>query len=343
MKVLHVLASNKYSGAENVVCQIIDMFNDEIDMAYCSPDGDIRKALNDKHIKFLPLEKLTKKEISKAVKEFKPDIIHAHDFKASILCSRFNKKAKIVSTIHGNKKDMDKLSLKTIVFNFFSKKLDKIIWVSKSCYEDYYFKNKVENKSITLPNIISIESLKNKANSETTNEKFDVVFVGRLVVEKNPTRLIEIANEIKKSKDDFKMCIIGDGEYRNEMQDLVNQYDLHENVVFKGFLSNPYTILANSKVMLMTSIMEGTPMSCLEALSLGVPMVSTKTDGLVEIIQQGYNGYLYDTNEESAKFILNLIADDKLLVEISDNCKAWSENYNNIENYKRKILEIYKG
>ena len=47
MKVLHILASNRFSGAENVVCQIVDMFKGEIEMAYCSPDGDIRNSLKE--------------------------------------------------------------------------------------------------------------------------------------------------------------------------------------------------------------------------------------------------------------------------------------------------------
>ena len=50
MKVLHLLASNKYSGAENVVCQIINMFNGEVEMAYCSPIGEIENSLKDKEI-----------------------------------------------------------------------------------------------------------------------------------------------------------------------------------------------------------------------------------------------------------------------------------------------------
>ena len=58
MKVLHLLSSNKYSGAENVVCQIIKMFGNDAEMVYCSPDGDIRKTLNDKNIKFIPLKEL---------------------------------------------------------------------------------------------------------------------------------------------------------------------------------------------------------------------------------------------------------------------------------------------
>ena len=92
MKILHLLASNKYSGAENVVCQIIDMFKNEIEMAYCSPNGPIENTLKDKQITFLPLSKLSKSEIQKIINTYKPDVIHAHDVKASIVASGFAKK-----------------------------------------------------------------------------------------------------------------------------------------------------------------------------------------------------------------------------------------------------------
>ena len=86
MKILHVLASNKFSGAENVACQIIKMFSDRepgIEMAYCSPKGEIEQALNKEKIDYYPLKKLNKRELKRVIKTFKPDIIHAHDMRAS--------------------------------------------------------------------------------------------------------------------------------------------------------------------------------------------------------------------------------------------------------------------
>ena len=61
MKVLHLLQSDRFSGAENVVCQIIGMMKNEpnIEMVYCSSDGPIRDALAERKIKFVPLEKFS--------------------------------------------------------------------------------------------------------------------------------------------------------------------------------------------------------------------------------------------------------------------------------------------
>ena len=88
MKVLHVLSTNKYSGAENVVCQIIKMFPNE-EMVYCSPDGDISSQLKDFNVKFLPINKLSYNELKKVVQDFNPDVIHAHDLRACMVVSKF--------------------------------------------------------------------------------------------------------------------------------------------------------------------------------------------------------------------------------------------------------------
>ena len=118
MKVLHVLASNKYSGAENVVCQIINMFGGDVEMAYCSPDGDIRETLKTKNIQFFGMNKLSVKKLKRVVKEFKPDVVHAHDVTAMLYVSMLDRKIKKVGHIHGNDiTKMGKFSLKSILLN----------------------------------------------------------------------------------------------------------------------------------------------------------------------------------------------------------------------------------
>ena len=73
IKIMHLLQSDRFSGAENVVCQIINMMdnNDIIEMTYCSSDGQIREALNERNIRFLPIRKLTVKEVKRIIKEYK--------------------------------------------------------------------------------------------------------------------------------------------------------------------------------------------------------------------------------------------------------------------------------
>ena len=74
-KVLHLLVTNKYSGAENVACSIIENASDKYDMYYCSPKGDIEEILKSRNIKYIPLKRLSLFKIRKILKNNHFDII----------------------------------------------------------------------------------------------------------------------------------------------------------------------------------------------------------------------------------------------------------------------------
>lgn len=119
MKVLHVLNSRIYSGAEKVVCQIIHSFSDNSDtqMVYCSPDSDIvRQMLSEQGITFLPVSQLTPREIGRIIEQQKPDLIHAHDMRASFVASLCCGRIPLISHIHNNAYDARGISPKSIAY-----------------------------------------------------------------------------------------------------------------------------------------------------------------------------------------------------------------------------------
>lgn len=342
MRVLHILASNRFSGAENVVCQIVDMFRSNIEMAYCSVDGDIRNSLNERGVEFLPVPKLTISNLKKVVESYQPDIIHAHDLKAIVVASFLDKKYRKVGHIHVNDKDkMGKLSLKSAALKMVANKFEHLFWVSKSCFEEYKYKNKLADKSSILYNIINLYNLCNKALEDKNQYNYDIVYLGRLTYQKNCLRLLEIANMLKQIGQKFKFAIIGSGEKEQDLKEYIANNQLEDCVEMLGFLANGYKILSQSKVMLMTSLYEGTPMCALESLGLGVPIVTTKTDGMVDLIKDEYNGYLYDTNEQAVEYIMQILNNEQLQSKLSKNAKDFSQKYNDIQTYKDNLRKVY--
>ena len=324
-----------------MACQIIKLF-DNAEMCYCSPDGQIAQTLKEKEIRFIPLEKLSFKNVKKAVEEFKPDVIHAHDYKASVIASMFSH-IKIISHIHGNKDYMNKLSLHSLAFLYASKKIDKIIFVSKSCYDNFYFKKKIENKYLILPNIIDECAVKQKCDEDKKEYNFDIVFLGRLVEEKNPLRLINIAKILKEKNIKYKFAIVGDGILKEQIIQKINEYKLNNEVKLLGYFQNPYKILSQSKLLLMTSIREGLPMCALEAMALGVPVISTKTDGMVELVKNDINGFLFETDEEAAVIIQGLLQDKGKQTKLKALTQNFSKEYNNLNEYKKTLLKLYEN
>lgn len=341
MKVLHILSSNKFSGAENVACQIIDMFRNDIEMAYCSPKGDIEKELRDRGVKYFSIDKLTYKEVKKVVDEFHPDILHAHDLRACAIVSKF--KMKKVAHIHVNHPQMSKIGVRSILAKSILSKFNKIVWVSKSCLEDYVFANRFRNEnSLILSNIISLENLNMRAKNAEVQNAHDVVYCGRLCEQKNPLRLVEVCKQLVEKDKEISIGIIGNGDMFEIVSSKIKEYKLDKNVKLYGFVSNPLGAIKNSSVMILTSFFEGTPMTALESMGLGVPVISTKTDGMIDLIEQNINGYLYDTDEECCDEILRLKNHAKELKNLQKTTKDFAQQYNDVEKYKKKILSLYE-
>lgn len=342
-KILHILNTSTYSGAENVVCTIIKNMSTEYEMIYCSPNGKIAEKLKKEGINYYPIEKLSYKNLKKVINELKPDIIHAHDNTATVLASLFSNKYKIISHIHGNNKIMNTMNLKTLVFNICSRRINKIIWVSDSSYDGYYFKKNVASKSIILYNVINQQEIIKKSNEYLLDKQYDLIFLGRLGYPKNPERLIRIVREIKVKKDKIRVAIVGDGPERKRIEELIDKYNLKNNIELYGFQGNPYPILKNSKVLIMTSIYEGTPMCALEAQALGKPIIATPVDGLKKIVKNNYNGYLSDDDDELVEKIILLTSEEDMYMKYSKYCLEIFKECNNLNNYCRTISEIYEG
>lgn len=344
MKILHLLQSDRFSGAENVVCQIISMFKDEsnIEMVYCSLDGQIREALKERGIRFIPLKNFSVAEIKQVLKEEKPDIIHAHDMRASFYAAMVCKNIPLISHIHNNAFDSQEISPKSIAYMYAAMKAKHILWVSQSSFNGYAFHKFFYKKSEVLYNIIDIDAVYEKMELDTEKYNFDITYVGRLTYQKNPQRLMNLFCLVKEKIPNIKIAVVGTGDLEIEIKELAEEYGLFENICFLGFQSNPLKIMFDSKVMVMTSRWEGTPMCALEALALGVPIVSTPTDGMKDLITSGKNGFLSEDDEILAEKIIELVIDTKKQAEISKNAREFSVLYNDMQTYKSTIMQVYK-
>lgn len=341
--VLHVLPSNSFSGAENVVCQIIKMFSgSDYKMYYCSPDGRIRDALEENNIDFLPLREFSVKELKRIISETKPDIIHAHDMRAGFYVSLACGKIPFVSHVHNNNFDSRGLSLKSLLFYHAAKKAKHIFWVSNSSYEGYKFHDRFKDKSSVLYNVIDKAALIKKMETDTGEYDFDIAYVGRLTEPKDPIRLMNVFAEIIKMAPDVKIAVAGTGDMAEQTKSFAEQLKIIDNVKFLGFMSNPYKLLYSSKLMIMTSKWEGTPMCALEAMALGVPIVSTPTDGLCELVTDGKTGFLSSDNAVLSEKCIEIIKDAGLRQTLSENTLKKAEELLLIPVYKAALDAEYE-
>ena len=340
MKVMHVLNSRIYSGAEKVVCQIIKAFKavPGMEMVYCSPDSDIvRQMLAEQGVTFLPVADLTPANLKRIIDEQKPDLIHAHDMRAGLVSALSCGKIPLVSHIHNNAYDARGLSLKSVGYLIAGFKAKKIIWVSNSSYEGYLFHKLFAKKSSVLYNIIDAEQIFAKKAQDEKSYDYDMIYVGRLTYQKDPQRLMRLCAKLKENKPDLRAAIVGTGELEEEVKTLCAELGLQENVHFLGFQSNPIKMVHDSKAMILTSRWEGTPMCALEAMALGTPVVSTPSDGMKDIIDDGVNGYLTDDDAVMAEKLLKIMNDPEHRQVLSENTVKKFAKINDAPKYQEAI------
>lgn len=344
MKVMHVLNSRIYSGAEKVICQIIKSFREDgVEMVYCSPDSEnVRKMLAEQNVTFLPMQSLNVKNLKKIIDEQKPDLIHAHDMRASFFSALCCGSIPMISHIHNNAYDARGLSPKTIAYLLAGFRARHILWVSNSSYEGYAFHKLFAKKSSVLYNIIDTEQIAEKKAQDVNTYDYDMIYVGRLTFQKDPQRLMRLCARLKESKPDLKAAIVGTGELEAEAKALCEELGIQENVHFLGFQPNPIKMVHDSKAMILTSRWEGTPMCALEAMALGTPVVSTPSDGMKDLIDDGVNGYLTDDDAVMAEKLLKIMNDPDHRRELSENTKKKFALINDAPKYKEAISACYR-
>ena len=118
MKILHVLNTNRFSGAENVACQIIGILDstEGIQSVYCSPEGPIRQTLAQKNIVFAPMAALNRRELRRVIREVQPDVLHTHDMRAAWTAFTAHTGLPVISHIHNNAFDSRRVSFRSIAF-----------------------------------------------------------------------------------------------------------------------------------------------------------------------------------------------------------------------------------
>ena len=342
MKVMHVLNSRIYSGAEKVVCQIIHAFRGDVEMVYCSPESDnVQKMLDEQGVTYLPIKTMSIGALKQVIREQRPDLIHAHDMRASFFAALCCGKIPLVSHIHNNAYDARGLSPKTVAYLLAGWKAKKILWVSSSSLEGYAFHKFFEKKSSVLYNIIETEQIFAKKAQDEKTYDYDMIYVGRLTYQKDPQRLMRLCARLKEGKPDLKAAIVGTGELEEEVKALCAELGLADNVQFLGFQSNPIKMIHDSKAMILTSRWEGTPMCALEAMALGTPVVSTPSDGMKELIDDGVNGYLTDDDEQMAQDLLKIFSDPEHRAYLADSARRKFDSINDADGYKKAILDCY--
>lgn len=169
-----------------------------------------------------------------------------------------------------------------------------------------------KNKIVTIYNGYNFDDIRQKAR-ETCDIKIaeqSICSIGRIEKLKGTDRTLELIKKLHKEGHLYHLYYIGAGEQEEELKEKVKNYHLTEYVHFLGYQNNPYKYLKDMKALVTMSLQEGFSGTCVEALSLGVPFVSTDVGGAKELSQDGKMGKIINTDEEAMNAIVQYVSTD---------------------------------
>ena len=339
MKILHLLKSNKFSGAENVVLTIMQLFP-EYEMIYASPDGPIKEAVTSHGYTFYSLDGTNIISVRKAIKDISPDIVHAHDFSMATNAAWASGTIPVIAHLHNNPPWLKTIHPKSVLFAASLPRIRQVISVSDSVENEFLFKSILTAKNIVIGNVVDKEKITNLSIAGEGGEKSDLLFLGRLSAVKNPLGFCKIVKETKKKIAHIKGVIVGDGELRDDVREFTNEHDLSGNIGFVGFQSNPYPYLWNTKILIMPSLWEGFGLAAIEALCLGKPVLCSGAGGLADIVDDSC-GKICVSENDYVQEIIKLLGNRSYYKQKSINAKVRAERFCDMKEYKSKLEAIY--
>lgn len=231
------------------------------------------------------------------------DIVHIHTasngsfYRKSIvlLIAKLHGK-KTVMHVHGGgfKEFYNNSIFKKILIKPILKTADRVICLSDVWHE--YFSNHLQLKNtIVLPNPISLPRIRAK---EFESSRIELIFFGAVVASKGIFDLVHYLTSNRHFiEGKIILHICGEGEVER-LKSIVSSQQLENKVFIHGWTSGSMkdSLLQHADIFILPSYAEGLPMSILEAMSFGKPIIATKVGGVPSLVHPQYNGWLYDSN-----------------------------------------------
>ncbi len=281
----------------------------------------------------------------KQLNEFNPEIIHSIHFFTNFyaIFGGFFTKTKSVGAIRSN---VDYELKKTGLMGIFLLCLPNFLIVNSINAFDKLKKNIFLRKKVyLLRNVILNKDYILEKQTNRSNDMFTILTVARLSPVKRLDRFIKIIDLLKEPIQEIRGIIVGDGEEKENLISLRNTLNLNpESVLFLGMRDDIPQLLSQADIFLLTSDHEGIPNAMLEAMSAGLPIVTTPAGDCASIIHHGINGFVidYDDQEKFVEGILKLYHHEQLRKEMGKiNQEIISKEYR-FENLKNNLITIYQ-
>ena len=360
INVMHIISSPSAGGAEVYVRDlVISSSKNSItpSIVFISSSQEVgresdfenkyKKLLDKENIKYITLPHGSRRNLFKGiivfrafVKDFKPNVIHAHLLIGIIYSKLLMKKIPIIYTHHSTI-----ISTNKFLFKFLLRWSNGVISISHQC--DNYLKKFVNKKvrKATILNAIDLSRITPKKVKDE-NVHIRLLAVGSIYPAKNYPLMIDAFCKAKAmSKFPLLLYIAGEGdnELKSRLVKKINLLKLKDSVTLLGNRSDVPNLMREAEIFLMSSSWEGLPIALIEAQSSGLPAIVTDVGGCSEVIDLTAGGEVVPPNDadELANSIVKISNDFSLRKMYSENANKNSELFG-IDRALQEHLEFYK-
>jgi glycosyltransferase involved in cell wall biosynthesis len=289
------------------------------------------------------------KRFHEILMKFKPDIVHTHRLKENILGYLSSRKAgqgiPLVCTQHGLLEPQLHLKWKLLSRAnryILSRHFKNIVAVSEDIRivlsEGYGFPSE---KLVVIHN--GTETLE-EIQPDGGNHPFTIGSAGRFFPVKDYTFLVEVAAEINQVAKDVCFELAGEGPEFENISERIKRRGLQDVFRLKGFMENMSEFYKGLDLYINTSLHEGFPMSVLEAMSHGLPVVAPKEGGIKEVVRDGLQGFLIEGRDPKryAEKCLAIYQDRNMRQKMGVASKEKVEREYSIKSMAEKYYNLYK-
>lgn len=322
MKIIQVMPDFGLAGAETMVenlsCGLASEGHDVLVISFFDLHTAITERIENKNIK---IEYLGKKrgfdpsiisKMRKIIRKFQPDVIHTHRYVLPyVFLASMGLKVKRVHTVHSvAQKEQTKAG---IIINKAMFKYFNVVPVAlgeevqKTIQEVYGLPTKripIIFNGIDLSRCNAKESYKRKEN-------FNVLHIGRFMDVKNHELLLRSFARFQKQHSDARLQLLGDGELKENMMQLADHLNIVDAVKFAGLQSDVFPWLNNADVFILPSKFEGMPMTLIEAMGTGLPIIASNVGGIPDMLASQKEALLIEPKEEKIIEALEMVYSDE--------------------------------
>lgn len=356
MKVLQIIDSLQVGGAEKLLIETVPKLVEkgfEVDVLLLNgirtPFYNELESMNNCNIYSLGRSYYNPLYILKMIPFLKKyDLVHVHLFPAqylAVFAKLFVKNnVKLFFTEHSTSNRRLSTSGLRFMEKWIYSKYSKITCITKEVKQNLIDKLSLDKeKLIVIQNGINLE----KINEANKNNRVDfgflkddriIIMVAGFRIEKDQDTLIKTMSLIAKN---YKLLLIGDGQRRIILENLIKKEQLEDRVFLLGIRSDIFSLYKMCNIAVLSSHWEGFGLAAVEAMACGIPTIASNVDGLAQVVEDG--GVLFEKgNTFDLKTKIEMLEDTTYYSTIIESGLKKAQDYS-LDFMVEKLINIYKS